>query len=124
MRRLLLICLIVLLPLQTVWTAAAAACTHEETSVVSHLGHHDAHHDSTPSDGQAEELIAAEGNGPSDHHHFLSVHPLPFMPVLPGLMAEAELDQPDRMDSYPSTSIAALERPPKDFHRTLSVRTV
>lgn len=120
MPRFLLICLIVLLPFQTVWSAAASACAHEQTGAVSHLGHHD----EDPRGDHAKKSGAADENSQSDHHHFLCVSPLPFISVLPGPVLLAEINQPDRIDPYPTTSIAALERPPKDFCRTLSVRTV
>jgi hypothetical protein len=40
MRRLLLVFLLVLMPLQTVWSAAAAYCAHEQAPAAAHFGHH------------------------------------------------------------------------------------
>ena len=40
MRRLLVILMIVVLPFQLSWAAAATYCQHESSSVVSHFGHH------------------------------------------------------------------------------------
>ena len=40
MRRTLLICLMMLLPFQWVWAAAASACTHEAEVSATHFGHH------------------------------------------------------------------------------------
>lgn len=40
MRRLLLVFLMFLLPLQSTWAAAAGVCAHEQERVVSHFGHH------------------------------------------------------------------------------------
>ncbi|TMS59770.1 cobalt-zinc-cadmium resistance protein [Imbroritus primus] len=40
MRRLLAIFLLLLLPLQTVWAAAAPYCQHEKVPSTFHLGHH------------------------------------------------------------------------------------
>jgi hypothetical protein len=124
MRRLLLICLIMLFPFQTVWSAAASACSHEQTGALPHLGHHEAHHDESPRGDHAKKSGTSDDNSQSDHHHFLCESPMPFISVLLGPLFLAELNQPDRIDSYPTTSIAALERPPKDFYRTLSVRIV
>lgn len=124
MRRILLICLIVLLPFQTVWSAAAAACAHEQTNADSHLGHHEAHHDESPNTAHTDESTPADGSSPSDHHHFLSVDPLPFMPVVPGSIVLGKLKLPDRIDLYPTTANATLERPPKRFCRTLSARLI
>ena len=124
MRRLLLICLIMLLPFQAVWSATAAVCMHEETEAVPHLGHHEAHHSESQRSPQAEGASAADGTVQSDHHHFLNVDLPPSMLVLLGPLIKVELIKPNRTDRYPTTSIAALERPPKDFCRTLSVRIV
>lgn len=41
MRRLVLVLLIVLMPLQAVWAAAANACGHEPTIGKTHFGHHE-----------------------------------------------------------------------------------
>lgn len=40
MRRLLVILMMVVLPLQLSWAAAAGYCQHESSSVASHFGHH------------------------------------------------------------------------------------
>lgn len=40
MRRLVLVLLIALLPLQAIWAAAANACGHEHTAHQAHFGHH------------------------------------------------------------------------------------
>ena len=39
-----LVVLMLLLPLQSVWSAAAALCVHEADPAVRHFGHHGAHH--------------------------------------------------------------------------------
>ena len=55
MRRLLLICLLVMLPFQFVWGAAAGYCQHEESAKRSHLGHHaHKHQDNNSQDGGLE----------------------------------------------------------------------
>lgn len=40
MRRALIICLILMLPLQWVWAAAAGTCQHESSDAATHFGHH------------------------------------------------------------------------------------
>lgn len=47
-RKILLLCLLICLPLQFVWAGAASYCAHEQGSAVSHFGHH-AHHHATES---------------------------------------------------------------------------
>jgi len=44
MKRLALIFLILLLPLQSVWAAASAYCQHEQDSTAQHFGHHTHQH--------------------------------------------------------------------------------
>lgn len=62
MRRWLTIFLLVFLPLQFTWTAAAAYCQHEQESGIGHFGHHEHKHAaSTASNGDAAS-DAANGN--------------------------------------------------------------
>ena len=53
MRRLLLVFLLVLMPLQTVWSAAAAYCAHEQAPAAAHFGHHVHEHAGAYQDGDA-----------------------------------------------------------------------
>ncbi|RQO80868.1 hypothetical protein [Acidovorax sp. FJL06] len=46
MRRLLAIFLLILLPLQAAWVAAAPYCGHEPSAAVEHVGHHQHAHES------------------------------------------------------------------------------
>ena len=50
MRRLVLICMMLLLPLQWSWAAAAAYCEHETGAAAQHLGHHEHKHQADASD--------------------------------------------------------------------------
>lgn len=50
MRRWLAILLLVLLPLQSLWAAAAPYCAHEESPKTMHLGHHTHEHQESPTD--------------------------------------------------------------------------
>ena len=55
-RRLIAICLLMLLPFQFSWAAVADYCAHESDPQAQHLGHHE-HHDS----GHADAVNAADG---------------------------------------------------------------
>ena len=59
MRRLLLVFLLVLMSLQTVWSAAAAYCAHEQAPAAAHFGHHAHEHEGHASTDDA--------NGASTH---------------------------------------------------------
>lgn len=54
MRRLLVILMMVVLPFQLSWAAAATYCQHESSSVVSHYGHHVHKHLSDPGDAEPD----------------------------------------------------------------------
>lgn len=54
MRRLLLIFLMVLMPLQSAWSAAASVCAHETGSDVSHFGHHPHKHEGAKANTDTE----------------------------------------------------------------------
>lgn len=64
MTRLLLIVLMLVLPVQWTWAAAASVCSHEETVESTHFGHHEHAHqgpsatDDAVDDGQAGSLAA------------------------------------------------------------------
>ena len=62
MNRLLLLFLLVLMPLQLVWAAAAPYCAHEpSTTQAKHLGHHAHEHES----GDAPAVAADDGAAPA-----------------------------------------------------------
>jgi hypothetical protein len=129
MRRYLLVFLMLLLPLQSVWSAAATICAHEQTQAGErHFGHHEAHHptDNTTDDanasGASNALAVADtstgdpglaGASDADHHHVLNVHPVSHAAPLALPMAQATRHIPAVSDPYPSAHIASLERPPK-----------
>lgn len=60
MRRLLAILLLVLLPLQFTWAAAAAYCQHETGVVASHLGHHEHVHSAAEGKSSIAKLADAK----------------------------------------------------------------
>lgn len=121
MRRLLFVMLMLVLSLQSVWTAAANACTHEPTGSRAHFGHHEKHHEASAHDTSPEE--GRSNLAEADHHHFLGVTPLPTMPALPPFVARNDAVLPHAVDLYPSVPIAALERPPRDLAEIFSARS-
>ena len=121
MRRLFIVFLMFLLPLQSVWSAAATICSHEKTqSGERHFGHHEAHHE-VPAlpNASASDASAAAGvadmNSPAetDHHHALNVHPVSDTPSLAIQTIPAPRHVPAVSEPYPSALVASLERPPK-----------
>lgn len=64
MRRLLAIFLLILLPLQAAWVAAAPYCGHEPSAAVEHMGHHQHEHEAhdaapaTADSGTAQDMLA------------------------------------------------------------------
>lgn len=120
MRRLFIVFLMLLLPFQSVWSAAATVCSHEKTQVGErHFGHHEAHHEAQAlADASADDAGAGNATSPSnasdtDHHHALNVHPVPHAPSLAMPTIPATRHIPAVSDSYPSALVASLERPPK-----------
>jgi len=63
MRRLLLVFLAILLPLQFAWAGAAAYCSHEKAgsqqASTPHFGHHTHEHKAADSDGHADDAKSA-----------------------------------------------------------------
>ncbi len=55
MRRVLFLLMLVILPLQSVWAAAAVYCRHETGLAAKHLGHHDHEHMQARADGKADQ---------------------------------------------------------------------
>ena len=62
MRRLVALLLLVLLPLQAVWAAAAPYCQHEGDAASRHIGHHQPEHAHT-SVGNATDAIQDDAHG-------------------------------------------------------------
>lgn len=62
MRRFILIFLMMLLPVQWSWAAAASVCAHEKDK--SHFGHHEHKHSASPEVAEPDE---ADGKAPSFH---------------------------------------------------------
>ena len=138
MRRLVLVVLMLLLPLQSVWSAAAALCVHEADPTVQHFGHHGAHHaqashadaaDAADAAGAAAVASdAAPGDGRAlpgevDHHHLSFVHPVPAMPALAAPEPPADAARPHRAERYASRWIAAPDKPPRRLAESVPARS-
>jgi hypothetical protein len=55
MRRALFLLMLVILPLQSVWAAAASYCRHETGLAAKHYGHHDHQHRQTNAGGKSDQ---------------------------------------------------------------------
>jgi len=66
MRRLLVIVMMFLLPVQWTWAAAASVCAHEKTAQATHFGHHEHAH---------EGKLAVDGAGNDGQNGSLAEHP-------------------------------------------------
>lgn len=102
MRRWLAIFLLVLLPLQAVWAAAAPYCEHEENPTAMHVGHHIHEHQASQADDQEP-----SSTGLADHADCHICHGVAAaVPALAGAAAVA-----DHGDAAPAW-LQALPRPP------------
>lgn len=63
-RRLLLIAMMCLLPLQLSWAAVARICLHESGGAAQHLGHHEHEHDAAKGDAAVDGLGIDADCGP------------------------------------------------------------
>jgi hypothetical protein len=54
-KRLVLILFILFLPLQSVWAATSAYCTHEADAATGHVGHHSHQHGGVKIDGETDQ---------------------------------------------------------------------
>lgn len=69
MRRWLSLFLLVLLPILSSWSVAAAYCVDEPAAHAAHIGHHvDAHHNDSPGDSP-DDLSAGAADADCDHCH-------------------------------------------------------
>ena len=67
MRRLVLVCLLLMLPTQWTWAAVASACRHESGTAARHLGHHEHEHEHGQTAAGTAAQVAADADtaGPS-----------------------------------------------------------
>lgn len=112
MRRWLLLCLFVLMPLQSAWSAASAYCTHhEQGGDATHWGHHNDGHDNLTSElDVAYSGSVTTENQAHPHHHGGVPALLPvildYFPVSLGF-EDLRYVSPPRLDPAPTQ----IERP-------------
>ena len=112
MRRWLLIALLFVLPLQTVWGAAARYCAHETNSSAAHFGHHVHEHQ----DAQSQIAAADDGSGAVAVDldcatcHLGYAATLPCSEVVVGAAAPSVPPSPDGL-RYQSHTPSGIERP-------------
>lgn len=68
MRRLIILLLLCLLPLQTSWAMVADYCGYEQDKTAQHFGHHDDEHKASPGT-LADSTAPEQGNSSFDHDH-------------------------------------------------------
>lgn len=124
MRRALLICLMLLLPFQFSWSAAAATCVHEYLEGSSLWGHHEAEHVSEASAKPSTDKSSLDTEGRSgathvDHHHLPNLSPLPALYVSPFLVDKSSTALFDLSVDFSTATTSGLDRPPKSRAETL-----
>jgi len=105
MRRLVLVFLLLLMPVQWTWAAAAAYCGHESRSAGGHVGHHQHDHvggQKAGKSGQAADSgqVQADVDGDCDYCHLGASHWLlaAFSPAPPPALTNWPTVQP-RIDT-------------------------
>ena len=124
MRRAFLICLMVLLPFQFFWSAAAATCMHERVENSSHWGHHEPEHVEEASaepaaNGVSLDVESRSGVVEVDHHHLPGVYPLPSLFLQSFHVGNASGALPELSADFSTATISGLERPPKVLAKIL-----
>jgi hypothetical protein len=121
MRRWLLIVVLLLLPYQMVWAAAAPYCTHEATDTASHFGHHQHKHQGSDRAQLADDDFVSR----TDHVDCEACHlASPMTAAAPTLQLQVAPEQAPNDylgPRYESRVPAGLERPQRD-HATPAVR--
>ena len=104
MRRLIAILLLMMLPLQAIWAAAAPYCQHEGEASGQHIGHHQPEHE----DGdQGDDAAGTHSDCHVCHGGTVLAHDLPVMQVMP---ASSEV-VPSLAHGLPAPPIERPERP-------------
>lgn len=90
LHRLILVCLVFMLPLQMAWAAAGAYCEHEHGQAAQHFGHHDHVHTPSPVDN-----TKAKGSPDADcsFHSQAGLQGLATEAVAPGFTTERDVQQ-------------------------------
>lgn len=113
--RLLLIVVMVLLPLQMVWAAAAPYCGHEaRLAAKKHFGHHEHQHEASPADPAAAEADSGDEAGaqhPDCQNCHLGSIATPAVPALEVAMLNPRTVRAEPASSYTSHVPFGPERP-------------
>ena len=114
MRRLLLVFLMVVLPLQWAWASAASVCAHEELSTRAHFGHHE--HEHKKAADVADPMDGGESGSLSTHPdcgvcHGMTSGVVPASEAAPTVWAGRMYFLP-YASAVPDRSVDTLLRPP------------
>lgn len=113
-KRLSLILLLLILPLQAVWAAAGAYCQHEQSAAAKHLGHHPHQHQvmADGNDGSGKPSAGAHADCSTCHLSCpaAAIVPQSFPIIAPALMVAAAPP-----GSLPSSFLDRPERPKWDL---------
>lgn len=109
MRRWLCMILLALLPLQSVWAAAAAHCEHESGPHPSHFGHHEGHHHDAPVD-PLEGVADSSSDGEATHCHGICAVMIATAPGMPSAHAESPVTACTNVDIQ-GPALSPPERP-------------
>lgn len=111
MKRLLLICLLALLPLQASWAAVTVYCQHEAGLAAEHFGHHDHKHGASSPDQNDPSGKVLNGLDPD----CASCHAERIQPLLPEIVSLPTLSAPaptlTRSLPYLSITASLPEKP-------------
>lgn len=105
MRRFLIIFLLMILPLQGAWAAAAGYCQHETGAAAKHLGHHEHKHETKKTD-PAKGTSVVDNDCAVCHLGAAGMIPISALPSLP------DKPQAERVSSHASLfSLIPADRP-------------
>lgn len=104
MRRLVLICMMLLLPVQWTWAAAAAYCAHESSpAAAKHIGHHEHVHKTSAAEG-SKKVPAPAGvlDLDCDYCHLSAAQWLPVLHdvLAPAMGAASPIEDPLQVGSH------------------------
>lgn len=108
MKRLVVLLLMLVLPLQIAWAAAGSYCTHEQSSATQHFGHHAHVHQAQPDDTDSEAPL-------QQHPDCNSCHAVTFSVLDAGVklpdMSPPRAALPKQVSPLPSAPPGEPERP-------------
>ncbi|NKQ13263.1 MULTISPECIES: hypothetical protein [Pseudomonadaceae] len=111
MRKIVLLLLLALFPLQSSWAVVSTSCRHEDGSAANHLGHHEHSHESLGADeegsSKAAKKISLDGDCVFHGDH---IKPLIRKGISPGSVLSISL-KPFSSASYASAEAGRPEKP-------------